>query len=119
MKITILSVLLTLTITSAAIAESAPMRRPNILFILSDDHSYPHLGCYGNSNIKRCNITPNFDAFANQGMRFDRAYTTAPQCAPSRTSIFTGRSAVGIGVAVSTSSAGVVETTSVLSEETA
>lgn len=73
-------------------------RQPNIILILSDDHSYPHLGCYGNENIKRFNITPNLDEFASQGMHFDRAYTTAPQCAPSRAAIFTGRSSVGLGV---------------------
>jgi arylsulfatase A-like enzyme len=69
-------------------------RRPNILFLLSDDHSVPHLGCYGSPNA----ITPNLDAFAAEGMRFTRAYTTAPQCAPSRASFFFGRSPVGLGV---------------------
>jgi len=44
------------------------------------------------------NITPNLQKFAEQGMRFDRAYTTAPQCAPSRISIFACRSPVGLGV---------------------
>ena len=72
--------------------------RPNILLILSDDHSAPHLGCYGSQNCKRFNITPNLDALAAEGMRFNRAYTTAPQCAPSRISIFAGRSPVGLGV---------------------
>ena len=72
--------------------------RPNILLILSDDHSFPHLGCYGNENIRRFNITPNLDRFAQEGMRFDRAYTAAPQCAPSRISIFAGRSPVRLGV---------------------
>lgn len=66
----------------------------NVLLILSDDHSYPHVGCYGNSDIK----TPNLDRFAAQGMRFDRAYVTTPQCVPSRASIFTGRSAVAINM---------------------
>ncbi|MGB8166954.1 MAG: sulfatase [Chthoniobacteraceae bacterium] len=64
----------------------------NVLLILSDDHSYPHVGCYGNTDIK----TPNLDKFAAQGMRFDRAYVTCPQCVPSRASIFTGRSPVAI-----------------------
>lgn len=72
--------------------------RPNILLILSDDHSVPHVGCYGDANCQRFNITPNLDAFAAGGMRFNRAYTAAPQCAPSRISIFTGRSPVGLGV---------------------
>jgi len=94
MKIQILLLALLLS-TATATAWANP---PNILLVLSDDHSYPHLGCYGNRNIKQFNITPNFDEFASQAVRFDRAYTTAPQCAPSRTSIFTGRSAVGLGV---------------------
>jgi N-sulfoglucosamine sulfohydrolase len=66
--------------------------KPNILLILSDDHSYPHLGCYGNKDIK----TPNLDQFAAQGMRFDRAYVACPQCVPSRAAIMTGRSPVAI-----------------------
>lgn len=66
--------------------------RPNILLILSDDHAVPHLGCYGDPNLK----TPNLDTLAAEGMRFNRAYTTAPQCAPSRASMMTGRSAVDI-----------------------
>lgn len=69
-------------------------KRPNILIVLSDDHSVPHVGCYGSPNVK----TPNLDRFASQGMRFNRAYTTSPQCAPSRASIFAGRSPVSLGV---------------------
>ena len=81
-----------------ALSCNAASGKPNVLLVLSDDHSVPHLGCYGNQNCKRFNITPNLDALAAQGMRFDRAYTTAPQCAPSRISIFAGRSPVGLGV---------------------
>src|SRR5438067_10880461 len=66
--------------------------RPNILVVLSDDQSVPHVGCYGNKDIK----TPNLDRFAAEGMRFDRAYVTCPQCVPSRASIMTGRSPVAI-----------------------
>ncbi|MBG7613122.1 sulfatase [Polaribacter sp. BAL334] len=72
--------------------------KPNILLILSDDHSYPHLGSYGDANVLKYQITPNLDAFAKEGMRFDRAYTSAPQCAPSRISMFTGSSPVSIDV---------------------
>ncbi|MEO0413764.1 MAG: sulfatase-like hydrolase/transferase, partial [Verrucomicrobiota bacterium] len=75
---------------------SAKDERPNILLILSDDHSVPHLGAYDCPNCLRYGLTPNLDKFAKEGMRFDRAYTTAPQCAPSRTSIFAGRSPVGV-----------------------
>jgi arylsulfatase A-like enzyme len=43
-------------------------------------------------------ITPNFQAFAAQGMCFDRAFDTSPQCAPARGSIFAGRNPVDIGI---------------------
>lgn len=66
--------------------------RPNILLVLSDDHSVPHVGCYGNHDIK----TPNLDRFAAEGMRFDRAYVACPQCVPSRAAIMSGRSPVAI-----------------------
>jgi N-sulfoglucosamine sulfohydrolase len=68
--------------------------KPNVLLILSDDQSYPHVGCYGNKDI----MTPNLDRFAAEGKRFDRAYVTCPQCVPSRASIFTGRSPVEIAM---------------------
>jgi N-sulfoglucosamine sulfohydrolase len=66
--------------------------KPNILLILSDDQSAPYLSCYGNPNLQ----TPNIDRIAQEGMRFDRAYVTAPQCAPSRGSIITGRNVLDI-----------------------
>jgi N-sulfoglucosamine sulfohydrolase len=70
---------------------SAP-DRPNILLILSDDHSVPYLGCYGNPDLK----TPNLNKMASDGAMFQRAYTTAPQCVPSRAGILTGRSTIDI-----------------------
>ena len=72
-------------------AEAKP-QRPNILFLLSDDHSYPYLGCYGNPDVK----TPNLDRFAAEGMRFDRMFVGCPQCVPSRATLMTGRSAVAV-----------------------
>lgn len=66
--------------------------QPNFLLILSDDHSFPYLGCYGNPNLK----TPNIDRIAKEGIRFDRAYTTAPQSVPSRASIMTGRNVLDV-----------------------
>lgn len=86
--------LLLVTVPSGlvALARAEAAARPNILLVLSDDHSVPHLGCYGSPNA----LTPRIDALAAEGMRFTRAYTTAPQCAPSRASIFTGRSPVAI-----------------------
>lgn len=68
---------------------SAP---PNILFLLSDDHSYPYLGCYGNPDVR----TPNLDRLASEGMRFDRMFVSCPQCVPSRATLMTGRSPVAV-----------------------
>jgi len=78
--------------SAAAAAPLLPQgaKRPNILLVLSDDHSYPNLGCYGDPVVR----TPNLDRFAGEGMRFDRAFTTAPNCVPSRVSMLTGRSPI-------------------------
>ncbi len=75
---------------------SATDQKPNILLVLSDDHSVPHVGAFGDANCLQNRITPNLDAFAAEGMRFTRAYTASPQCAPSRMAIFAGRSPVGL-----------------------
>ncbi len=64
--------------------------KPNILFVLSDDHSAPYLGLYGSSWIH----TPTLDQFGKEGLVFERAFTAAPQCVPSRTALMTGRSPV-------------------------
>lgn len=66
--------------------------KPNILFILSDDHSAPFVSSYGYPSIK----TPNIDRLAKEGILFRHAYTAAPQCVPSRASLLTGRSAVAL-----------------------
>lgn len=68
----------------------AAAERPNILLVLSDDHSQPFLGCYGLGELK----TPNLDRLAAEGMKFRRMFTGAPQCVPSRATLMTGRSAV-------------------------
>ena len=73
-------------------AAGTPSPKPNILFLLSDDHSYPYLGCYGNKDVR----TPNLDRLASQGMRFDRMFVACPQCVPSRASLMTGRSPVAV-----------------------
>ena len=59
--------------------------KPNILFLLSDDHSYPFVGCYGKTNVR----TPTLDRLAADGMKFHRFFTSAPQCVPSRAALMT------------------------------
>ncbi len=81
-----------LTLLLAAAACGAAGVRPNILFLLSDDHSYPYLGCYGNPDVR----TPNLDRFAAQGLRCDRMFVSCPQCVPSRAALMTGRSPVAV-----------------------
>ncbi|MBN2411219.1 sulfatase [candidate division KSB1 bacterium] len=81
--------------TAAAVASSAFMRcttkkvasKPNILFCIADDASYPHMGAYGCSWVK----TPAFDYVAKNGVLFTHAYTPNCKCAPSRACILTGR----------------------------
>lgn len=59
---------------------------PNIVFLISDDHSVPDLGCYGNPHVR----TPRLDQLAREGMRFNNAFVASPQCSPNRSAIFTG-----------------------------
>jgi uncharacterized sulfatase len=65
---------------------AADPRRPNILFILTDDQGWPTLGCYGNKRVP----TPQLDALAKDGMRFTAAYAM-PQCTPTRAALLTGQ----------------------------
>ncbi len=78
----------------STVAIRAAETPPNVLIILSDDQSAPHLGCYGNKDIH----TPNIDKLASEGMRFERAYQTAPQCAPARAAMLTGRHTIDVGM---------------------
>ncbi len=80
-------------ITASLITDySIAATKPNILFLLSDDHSYPYLSCYGNPDVR----TPNLDRLAAEGMRFDRMFVSCPQCVPSRAALMTGRSPVAV-----------------------
>jgi len=66
---------------------AAPGRPPNIVLILGDDVGWTDLACYGS----RYHETPNLDRLCAQGMKFTDAYTNAPQCAPTRACLLTGR----------------------------
>lgn len=72
--------------------QTAPEKRWNIVWISTEDIS-PDLGCYGDSYA----VTPNLDKFATQSARWTRAFSVAPVCAPSRSSIITGMYPNSIG----------------------
>ncbi|GAB2557753.1 sulfatase family protein [Spirosoma aerophilum] len=71
-------------------------RRPNILFILADDWSYPYASIYGDKTIK----TPNLTRLAQHGTVFTNAYCASPSCTPSRAAILTGRYPHNLGEGV-------------------
>ncbi len=82
------SLLLTLaTVTFVQVVSAQTASRPNILFAIADDQSYPYASAYGTSGIN----TPAFDRLANSGVLFHNAFVPAPQCSPCRAAILTGR----------------------------
>jgi len=71
---------------SSLFAAAAMGKKPNILFILSDNQPASMLGCYGNPDIK----TPHIDRLASDGVRFTRAFACNGLCSPTRASLMTG-----------------------------
>jgi arylsulfatase A len=67
---------------------AADAKRPNVVFIFGDDYGMDGVGCYGSDRAKT--LTPNLDALARSGTRFERCYST-PLCGPSRCLLMTGR----------------------------
>lgn len=76
--------LVLMTLSASRVMAADP---PNVILFIADDVSWNDYGCYGNAAAR----TPNIDALAAQGMRFNRAFLTASSCSPSRSSIITGR----------------------------
>ena len=68
--------------------------RPNIVLVMADDQGWGDMAYYGHPHLK----TPNFDAAAATGLRFDRFYAAAPVCSPTRASVMTGRHPNRMGV---------------------
>jgi arylsulfatase A-like enzyme len=84
------------TLSMGAVAAALPAwvsagvpgrKRPNILYIMTDDHGYQAISCYGS----RINTTPNIDRLAREGVRFRNAFCTNAVCAPSRAVLLTGK----------------------------
>ncbi len=78
-------------ISKLSAAETKPSR-PNIVFILADDYGIPGVGCYGGDHK-----TPNLDALAKGGTRFENCFA-APLCGPTRALLMTGRYAFRTGM---------------------
>ena len=68
-------------------------RRPNVVLVMTDDQGYGDLSCHGNPYLR----TPNIDGLAKQGVEFNRFYVS-PVCAPTRSSLLTGRYNLRCGV---------------------
>jgi N-sulfoglucosamine sulfohydrolase len=72
---------------SESFGSGASKKRPNILFCLADDWSWPHASIAGDKVVK----TPTFDKVARQGVLFENAFVSSPSCTPSRGAILTGQ----------------------------
>lgn len=72
---------------SCSTEKETPSQRPNIVFIMADDHAYQAISAYGSQLIQ----TPNIDRLARMGMLFTNASVTNSICAPSRATILTGK----------------------------
>jgi arylsulfatase A-like enzyme len=70
-----------------AACAAGPDSRPNILFIMTDDHAAHAISAYGS----KVNQTPNLDRLAKSGLRFDRCFAVNSICSPSRATILTGK----------------------------
>lgn len=76
--------------------DQAPSNRPNILFIMTDDHAAHAISAYGS----KINKTPHLDKLAGEGIRLDRCFVTNSICTPSRAAILTGKYSHKNGVPV-------------------
>ena len=68
-------------------SKSMVKKKPNIIFIMSDDHAYQAISAYSNKLIE----TPNIDRIAKEGILFSNACVTNSICAPARATILTGK----------------------------
>src|SRR5438552_1126339 len=83
----ILTLALFLSAGAASAGDDAKPNRPNILYIMADDHAAQAISAYGS----KINKTPNIDRIAKEGMRFTNCFVTNSICTPSRATILTGK----------------------------
>ena len=88
MKFKLLLPMIALVLAFTACSQVAEEKsRPNIVFIMSDDHAYQAISAYSDHLMQ----TPNIDRIADEGMLFSNACVTNSICAPSRATILTGK----------------------------
>ncbi|CDF79787.1 arylsulfatase [Formosa agariphila KMM 3901] len=95
--ICIASVAICFTSCAKKVEEEVPKQKPNILYIMSDDHTTQAVGVYG-SRLAKLNPTPTIDKIANEGMIFNNCFVTNSICTPSRATILTGQYSQANGV---------------------
>ncbi|MFM9965861.1 MAG: sulfatase [Planctomycetaceae bacterium] len=83
----IVGLLVTLSVLESPTVVAADAKRPNVIFIFTDDHAAHAMSCYGS----KINQTPNLDRLAREGMRFQNCFCTNSICGPSRAVILTGK----------------------------
>ena len=84
-------------LTGAHAVGAAQGRQPNILFIFSDQQRCDTIGCYGDNMGRALGLSPNLDAMAAEGVRFQNAFTCQPVCGPARACLQTGLYATETG----------------------
>src|SRR5688572_27373770 len=83
-------------VVASPLAAPPAADRPNIVFIMSDDHAAQAVGAYGS----RVNETPHIDRLAREGLRLQNAFVTNSICTPARATILTGQYSHRNGVPV-------------------
>lgn len=82
-----MKMLISLLCAATLTAEAVTTTPPNIVLVMADDQGWGDMGYNGHPRVK----TPNFDAMAKAGVRFDQFHSAAPVCSPTRGSVMTGR----------------------------
>jgi arylsulfatase A-like enzyme len=82
----ILSMLTGISLGSCPLSAASDAKKPNIIFILTDDHRWDFMSCAGHPFVK----TPSLDRLASEGVLFSNAFATSALCSPSRASFLTG-----------------------------
>lgn len=96
-KRTIIMILSVILLHSSCTFAEQEVARPNILFMLSDDHAVQSIGCFG-TIFEKYDPTPNIDRLASEGVKFVNSFVNNSICAPSRAAILTGKYSHNNGV---------------------